>query len=503
MYQRSEQGFGLAGATVALSLDQAIDYVPSKPKVSDRFKNISNTLSDIDWVPDLGTDIGSLNWFRGLFTCALLCGSAYAITPTFAPIPAAVPAPLSDNAWEETRAQSIAPLAWGGDTGRHMGSNDLVVSLNNTPERPAIDITASLGDGDGFTRVLERNGVGSAEAHKVASMVSGVASLDGIEPGTVMNMTLGQRPSREVARPLQSLDFRANFGMRLSVRRVNGGLVLDRHPIAIDRTPLRIVGTVADGFYRSARAAGVPASAVESFLRAVSGKISIGNDLGSGARFDVIVEQAKAATGEVQNGKMLYAGVSSNGRAVRMIPWTIDGRTEWYEASGVGQTRPGMAAPVEGSRITSGFGMRFHPILGYSRFHKGIDFGAVTGTPVHAVTDGLVAFAGRNAGYGNHIRLSHSGVLGSSYSHLSRILVAPGSRVAQGQIIGYVGSTGLSTGPHLHFEVYKSGIAVDPRAVNFQSRSLLSGPALAAFRDRLNSLLSIPISGQTQIASSQ
>jgi murein DD-endopeptidase MepM/ murein hydrolase activator NlpD len=128
--------------------------------------------------------------------------------------------------------------------------------------------------------------------------------------------------------------------------------------------------------------------------------------------------------------------------------------------------------------------------------HRGIDFGAPHGSPIRAATDGIVNFAGRNRGNGNYIRLNHAGNIGSSYSHLSRIAVAPGARVLQGQVIGYVGSTGLSTGPHLHFEVYKNGQAVNPKSVSFQSSSLLEGRELAAFRNRLKSLVSLPVSGQ-------
>jgi murein DD-endopeptidase MepM/ murein hydrolase activator NlpD len=140
--------------------------------------------------------------------------------------------------------------------------------------------------------------------------------------------------------------------------------------------------------------------------------------------------------------------------------------------------------------------MRFHPILGYSRMHRGIDFGSPYGSPIRAVTDGLVSYAGRHGGNGNFIKLSHAGNIGSSYSHLSRIAVAAGTRVLQGQVIGYVGSTGLSTGPHLHFEVYKAGNAVNPKSVSFQSSSLLEGRELAEFRNRLKTLTSLPVAGQ-------
>ena len=495
MYRRSEFATGQSASVATLSFGQIVAAPAPTPVWRDRLSDWAHTLEHLDIAPDLGADIGSLRWLRGLLTCTALCTWAIALMPELKPIAAATAPAVSGDAWEETRAQSIAPLAWGGDTGKRMAANDLVAPLNDTPERPTLALTATLGQGDGFSRVLERAGVGGAEARSVANMVANAVSLDEIAPGTVVNLTLGRRASRSMARPLDGLTFRARIDLSIMLRRVGSSLEMTRMPIAVDRTPLRIRGQVGPSLYRSARAAGVPAKALESYIRAIGSKLSFERDIDSAAQFDVIVEQARAETGEVEYGKLLYAGMTRGQRQTQLLQWTIAGRTEWFEASGVGQKRGGMTSPVGNARVTSGFGMRFHPILGYSKFHQGMDFGAVSGTPVRAVTDGLVSFSGRHGGYGNHIRLNHGSNLGSSYSHLSRIAVSPGSRVLQGQVIGYVGSTGMSTGPHLHFEVYRAGKVVNPRSVTFASSSLLSGAELQSFRTRLAGLLQTPLSG--------
>ena len=158
-----------------------------------------------------------------------------------------------------------------------------------------------------------------------------------------------------------------------------------------------------------------------------------------------------------------------------------------------------MTQPVPGP-VTSAYGLRMHPILGYQRMHRGLDFRAAYGTPILAVADGRVSAAGRAGGYGNQVRLAHANGLMTSYSHMSRIAVSPGGRVRQGQVIGYVGSTGLSTGPHLHFETYRGGATINPRSVRFVGRAQLSGGALAAFRARLRGLLATP-AGAVQQAS--
>ena len=461
-----------------------------------RLESTLDALRQADLAPDLGANIGSLRWWRGLATCTLLCTTAVVLIPSFQPLRDTAPAPVSGDAWEETRAQTIAPLAWGGDTGRRMAANDMVAPLGDTPERPSLSLTATLGQGDGFTRVLERAGVGGAEARSVSNMIANAVPLDDIEPGTIIDLTLGRRTSKTSARPLDALRFRARIDLSVMLQRSGNRLNLVRIPIAVDRTPLRIQGSVGSSLYRSARAAGVPAKAIETYIKAIASKLSFERDVDTSSRFDIIVEQARAETGEVEHGKLLYAGMVRGDRKTELQQWTIGGRTEWFEASGVGQKRGGMTSPVAGARVTSGFGRRFHPILGYSRMHNGVDFGAAHGTPIRAVTDGLVAFAGRSGGYGNQIRLNHGSNFGSSYSHLSRFAIRPGDRVLQGEVIGYVGTTGLSTGPHLHFEVYRGGRAVNPNSVSFESSSLLSGAELKAFRDRLAGLKSIPITGR-------
>jgi murein DD-endopeptidase MepM/ murein hydrolase activator NlpD len=498
LYQRSEMGFGQAGTTASLSLDQLI-RAPRIPLSATGFgARALHWFETTDFVTDLGTNLFSLEWFRGAATCAALCSVAIAMAPPIAPLAGRAPAPVNDSAWEETRAQSIAPLAWGGDSGRRMAAGDAVVPLGNTPERPTLDLVATLGQGDGFARVLERAGVGEGQARRVAGLVSDVTPLSDIAPGTRISMVLGRRMNRNQARPLDSMEFRARFDLSLMLTRSGSDFTVTRIPIAIDKTPLRITGRVGDSLYRSARAAGAPGKAVEAYIRAVASKLSLGSDVTEDAQFDLVVEQSRAETGEVRIGKLLYAGLTRGSRKTQLLEWDVGGRTEWFEASGVGEKRGGMTSPVSGARQTSGYGMRFHPLLGYNRFHRGVDYGAAYGSPIRAVSDGLVAFSGRNAGYGNHVRLSHSGSLGTSYSHMSRITVSAGSRVSQGQVIGYVGSTGLSTGPHLHFEVYRNGQSINPRSVNFASTSMLSGNELAAFRARLAGMLAVPVRGSAK-----
>ena len=188
---------------------------------------------------------------------------------------------------------------------------------------------------------------------------------------------------------------------------------------------------------------------------------------------------------------MLYAAIDRAGASdVKLMKWTLGGRTDWVDTNGAGRQVSAMAWPVQ-ARITSGFGLRIHPILRFARMHRGMDFGARYGSPIVAAADGQVSRAGWAGGYGQQVRIAHGGGIATSYSHMSRLVVAPGTIVRQGQLIGYVGSTGLSTGPHLHYEVYRGGVAVNPMGVKFASRALLEGGELDRFKARLAQLMAV------------
>ena len=447
---------------------------------------IAHLFDRVDLTPDLAQDIGSRTWFRGLGTFLGLSALSLAFWPDFAPLEAAPALHIDRSARDEYRSQMIMPLAMGGDSGRHMGATAAVVPLKAAPERPQIELVASLPGGDSLVQVLRRAGVSSADATRVEELVMRAMPLSEIDSGTQLQITLGRRPAVDAPRPLDGLTFRARFDLELDVGRSGGTLALQRNPIRVDETPLRIRGIVGDSLYRSARAAGAPAKVVQEYLKALGDQIDVNADIRSTDSFDMIVAYRRAATGERQAGKLLYAGIDrGSAPKTQLMRWGKDGR--FYEASGVGEQRSGLVAPVPG-RTTSGFGMRRHPILGYRRMHAGLDFKARHGTPIVAVTDGRVSSAGRAGGCGNAVRLNHAGGLQTRYCHMSRIAVNRGQSVRRGQVIGYVGSTGLSTGPHLHYEMYRGGRAINPSSVRFVTRAQLSGADLLEFREALKTI---------------
>ena len=449
------------------------------------------SLEQLDLTPDLAEDIGSRRWFRGFVTMLALGAIALSFWPGLSSLAAPAPMPQSNAIRDELRSQAIMPLGLGAESGRRMGPTAVVTPLENVPERPQIALVATLGGGGSFTSTLRRAGVSVMDIDRVGYLISGAIALDEIEPGTQMDIVLGRRPGEGMERPLNTLEFRARFDLELAIDRrgadeitgQGGTLTLARNVIRVDDTPLRVRGEVGSSLYRSMRAAGVPASAVQDYLRTVGGHLDMNRDIRAIDQFDIIIAYRRAATGERQAGQLLYAGIERRGEArVQLMRWGEDG--EFYEASGVGEQRRGLVKPVPGP-VSSRYGMRRHPILGYRRMHAGLDYRASRGTPIVAVTDGRVVSAGRAGGCGITVKLDHGGKLETRYCHMSRMAVRRGQTVQRGQVIGYVGSTGLSTGPHLHYEMYRNGRSINPASVDYVSRAVLEGTELLDFRQQL------------------
>ena len=443
--------------------------------------------------PDLAENVGSADWFRGLSQLVGLIVVALMLSPRFAPLEAAPLIVLDEAAQNEFRAQSLRSFATGSTQGRHFAASDTVVRLAAAPERPEIRIAATLGENDSLPQMLQRAGVGSSDAGQVAAMVSSALPLAEIAPGTRFSITLGSRASPSDPRPLTAIAFRPRFDLALDLKQQGAGLVMSRQAIAFDVRPLRIQGLVGSSLYRSARAAGAPPGAVQDYLRAID-QVMPFDDIAPTDSFDLIVSYKRAPTGEGEAGDVLYAGIlRGNQPRAQLLRWGSDGSfTSLADMTGASQIDTGLfGAPVAG-HMTSGYGMRRHPVLGYVRLHAGVDFAASWGSPIYAVTDGRVQFAGWHGGHGNYVRLDHGGAIATGYGHMSRIAVTPGMAVRRGQIIGYVGSTGLSTGAHLHYEVYRGGQTVDPMSVRMVPRRQAVDPKqVAAYKARLQALLSV------------
>ena len=500
MYQAGTGGFaaggGFGGATLrpgrVILLPRLPSRAPSPIDWAGRFD--LGRLADLDLAVDLGQRIGSRDWWLGLGLLTTLCLSAVGAGRHVAPLPGTIRPALTPAQADDARADTILPLAAGATTGRAAPPTKLVEALSEVPERPRLETTARVGRNDTLAGALRRAGVGPDDAATTARLIG--AAVHGIAPGTGVDLVLGRRATRTVPRPLDSLGFRAAFDLRLEVARVDGALTLKRIPIAVDATPLRVTGTVGGNLVRAVRDAGVPASQAAEVRQNLAYVVDLQRQVGRRDRFDVILEHRHAETGENETGALLYAALRpEHGEPVELLRWTYGGHPMFFRASGESARKGLMRTPVDGAHETSGFGMRLHPILGYSRLHQGIDFGAAMGSPIMAAAAGKVTFAGWHGGHGNYVQVLHRPGLMTAYGHMSRFAVKPGALVAQGQVIGFVGSTGLSTGPHLHYEVWVNEKPVDPTNIKFTGGTTLSGGELARFTSEMGRMRALKAAG--------
>jgi murein DD-endopeptidase MepM/ murein hydrolase activator NlpD len=249
--------------------------------------------------------------------------------------------------------------------------------------------------------------------------------------------------------------------------------------------PLRISGRAGDGLYWALRAAGASPQVAAQYLAALAAEIDVG-EVGPADSFDLVVGGG---------GQLLYAGLNRIGQGnIQLVKWAANGRSQWIDAANAAAppvvTQSGFVMPAAGP-VTSYFGYRYHPILHFTRFHAGIDIGASWGSPVVAAADGQIAAAGWAGGYGREVQIAHGGGITSLYGHMSEIVAQPGSFVHAGQLIGYVGSSGLSTGPHVHFEVRMGGQPVNPLGVRIASAPVVDAHLAEAVKARLKALLSV------------
>ena len=220
-------------------------------------------------------------------------------------------------------------------------------------------------------------------------------------------------------------------------------------------------------------------------IRAFSYDVDFQRDIQPGDTFEVMFERFVDKKGRVvRDGAIVFANLELSGEAMPIYRFVDStGNADYYNAKGESVRKALLRTPVDGARITSGYGMRLHPILGFSMMHKGVDFAVSPGTPVMAAGSGAIDYAGANGSYGYYVRIKHDTTHSTAYAHLSRFAqgIRKGKHVAQGQIIAFSGATGRATGPHLHYEVLVHDEQVNPMSVKFKSGNKLAGKELQRF----------------------
>lgn len=336
--------------------------------------------------------------------------------------------------------------------------------------------------GDTLARLLVSAGVDPAESQAALAALAPLFRPGDLRPGDEIGIRLSVADNPA----LLELELEPLPGRTIRVRPHAGqGWRAEEILAPRQRFIVRAAGTVDGGLFPAMTRAGLPPGLALSLIRVLGHQVDFQRDLQPGDRFAILFERYRDGDGDILgHGQILRAELTISGRTLSV--WRHKdrrGNTDWYDSEGRSLRRAFLRTPLDGARVTSGFGRRSHPVLGFNRMHQGIDFGAPTGTPIYAAADGVVVSAKREGGYGLMVRLRHSGGIETRYAHMSRFGrgITSGRRVRQGDVIGAVGSTGLSTGPHLHYEVIANGRPVNPGR-HVQQTVRLAGPDLAAFR---------------------
>ncbi|WP_426020635.1 peptidoglycan DD-metalloendopeptidase family protein [Brevundimonas sp. DWR2-3-1b1] len=346
-------------------------------------------------------------------------------------------------------------------------------------------VNVQIRRGETFEQAVARTGVAPEEASAVAATVANAFDLADLRAGLKFETAIAKpRDGRGDAR-LIGLTMRTGPASQLTVSRsFDGALRLRSLEEKVTHETVVLKGDVERSLSASARELGATASIVRSASRLFATKFDMQRDIRSSDEFTMVFDREVTEAGRtVDVGDLMYAEL----RGVTFYRFKPAGAKEaqFFDANGKNLRSAMMRTPLQSfRRVSSSFGFRTHPISGYKKMHQGIDFAAGTGTPVVAPADGVVVEARRWGGYGNWLRIRHNNGLESGYGHLSRYGsgIRAGQRVSQGQIVAYVGSTGASTGPHLHYELWRGGRRINPAGVRTQEGTELAGADLAAFR---------------------
>jgi murein DD-endopeptidase MepM/ murein hydrolase activator NlpD len=355
--------------------------------------------------------------------------------------------------------------------------------FSSPPERPMASVGAPRPDATAAVPVTEvmrvreslpvalvRSGLGIPEANRAAAALADDFDVVNPHPGLGLGLSIARMDSPVSERRLAVLTLAPRDNEELILtREADGSFRLRRIETPVFTTPSLTRGVVHGSLYLSFVEAGVEPDQAARIVDLFGRRVDLARDVASGDRFRLVFDQKRRADGQAVGARvLLYADLKTRTGGAQLYRFQPEGAREprWIDGSGAQTTNGLLRTPVAGARLTSLFGMRLHPLLGFTRMHQGVDFGASVGTPVLAAGDGVVEEARWAGDYGRWLKIRHSADVETGYGHLSSWApgVVPGARVRQGQIVAFVGASGLVTGPHLHYEVFEDGRRIDPRS---------------------------------------
>jgi len=395
-----------------------------------------------------------------------------------------------------TSSTSIATI----ETGVSVGSTAQAAIQPETVTPPHTSLPESytktlvVGSGDTLMKILLNAEINRGDAYTAIQALSTTYDPRRIRPKQKIEVSFQPGLHEDMPHTFQEMRLNAGFNKDVRVLRAeNGEYAASEEVQDLVTTLHRAEGTIQSSLYVAAIDAGMPASLLMEFIFAYSFDVDFQRDIQKNDKFEIMYEKISTEDGARSKiGNILFASLSLSGDRLPIYRYQdTNGHVAYYNDKGYGAQKALMRTPINGARLSSGFGKRRHPILKYSKMHTGVDFAAPSGTPIYAAGDGVLDYAGRKGGYGKFIRIRHNSEYQTAYAHMRAFKkgMHKGKRVKQGQVIGYVGTTGRSTGPHLHYEIIRNGGKVNPMRVRMPSGKKLKGNELERFMETKTSFM--------------
>ncbi len=346
------------------------------------------------------------------------------------------------------------------------------------------DEILKINKGDTLETLLTSAGIPKEETQKALKALCKVYNPKHLKTGQEITVTCEISNS---LKKLLALNFYHDLGKSVHLKRhENGDFQAKKQEVPLQKTLKKVTITIQGSLFASALGKGIPANILNPLIQAFSYDIDFQRDIKKGDKLELVFERFRDPhTGKERTGNVLYAALHpQKKKSLQLYRFMTSGKiAQFYNEKGESIKKALMRTPINGAKINSGFGNRKDPIHGYTRMHKGVDFRAPIGTPVLAAGDGRVKKAARSGGYGNVVQIQHNKEYSTVYAHLNKFAsnIRPGVSVKQGSVIGYVGKTGRTTGAHLHFEVLKNGVHINPNSIKSMSSGKLAGKELKLF----------------------
>lgn len=354
-----------------------------------------------------------------------------------------------------------------------------------SPAQPQMR-TLQLSKGDTLQSLLTETGASKEDIDQIIASVKSKYNLRRMKTGQAFIVTT-QNATASQPFQLKNIEFNISDKSVLTVVRTAQGTYEARvESLSLKPVLRRIDGRIQSSFYSTALRQGVPKNIVQEAIASLTYVMNFQHGIKKGDTFEILYEEKQDRHGKVvKAGDLRYVSFTAGKTQHRIYRYAHNGQVSYYDDKGRSIVKGLLQTPLDASkmRITSGYGMRLHPIKGYNKYHKGVDLGAPTGTAIKAAGDGVIVKYGYYGEYGNFVKIKHSNGYETAYGHLSRYEkgLAVGSRVSQNQVIGYVGATGSATGPHLHYEVIHRGVNINPMSVKKLPSIQLVGKDLQKF----------------------